>query len=126
LAKKRSKTQSAQPPSFEQAVEELERIVRQLEEGQIGLDEALGQYERGVGLLRQCYDLLKRAERQIELLSGVDADGVPITTPVDEPSREPEQDAPKRRPPGSEPPDTTKKGGGRPPRSDIDSPKGLF
>lgn len=58
--------------------------MRQLEDGELGLDEALDRYEKGVRLLRQCYDLLDRAERKIELLSGIDADGRPITTPLDD------------------------------------------
>lgn len=69
------------PPSFEQALEQLEQIVHQLEEGEVGLAEALDHYEKGVGLLKQCYGLLERAERRIELLSGVDAAGNPITEP---------------------------------------------
>lgn len=68
-------------PTFEQALEHLEEIVHQLEEGEIGLAEALGHYEKGIGLLKQCYGLLERAERRIELLSGVDAAGNPITEP---------------------------------------------
>ena len=69
------------PPSFEKALEQLEHIVHQLEEGEIGLAEALDHYEKGIGLLKQCYGLLQRAERRIELLSGVDAAGNPITEP---------------------------------------------
>lgn len=72
------------PLSFEQALAQLEEIVHQLEEGELGLNEALDRYEKGVKLLRQCYDLLDRAERKIELLSGIDADGRPITTPLED------------------------------------------
>jgi exodeoxyribonuclease VII small subunit len=71
-------------PSFEQSLKRLEEIVHQLEEGDLGLNEALERYEEGVGLLRQSYDLLQRAERRIELLSGVDAEGNPITKPFDD------------------------------------------
>jgi exodeoxyribonuclease VII small subunit len=60
---------------FEDALERLEEIVHRLEEGQIGLAEALGQYEQGVKLLRHCYELLENAERRIEVLSRVTADG---------------------------------------------------
>jgi len=86
LAKKRSKRQAAEEPSFEQALEQLGEIVHQLEEGEIGLDGALEQYEKGVRLLGQCYRLLEKAQRRIELLSGVDADGRPVLTPMDEPT----------------------------------------
>ena len=72
------------PPTFEQSLERLEQIVHALEEGELGLTEALAQYEEGVKLLRQSYELLQRAERRIELLSGVDAEGNPITQPFDD------------------------------------------
>ena len=56
----------------------LEAIVGQLEEGEVGLAEALARYEEGVGLLKQCYRLLESAERRIGLLSGFDAQGNPV------------------------------------------------
>jgi exodeoxyribonuclease VII small subunit len=61
--------------SFETALVELEAIVRELEEGQVPLAEALSRYEQGVKLLRQCYHELERVERKIELLSRVDSTG---------------------------------------------------
>lgn len=67
------------PPTFEQARARLEQIVGQLEDGQIGLADSLALYEEGVRLLKQCYGLLERAERKIELLTGVDAQGNPLT-----------------------------------------------
>jgi exodeoxyribonuclease VII small subunit len=72
------------PVDFESALKRLEEIVRLLEEGDIGLNESLERYEEGVKLLRQSYELLERAERRIELLSGVDANGNPITQPFDD------------------------------------------
>lgn len=71
-------------PSFEVALERLDTIVHDLEEGQIGLEESLARYESGVKLLRHCYHLLGRAERRIELLSQVDEHGNPITEPFEE------------------------------------------
>ena len=71
-------------PTFEQSLDRLEEIVRLLEEGKIGLSESLERYEEGVKLLRQSYELLQRAERRIELLSGVDAEGNPVTQPFDD------------------------------------------
>jgi exodeoxyribonuclease VII small subunit len=70
-------------PTFEQALEHLETIVHDLEEGQIGLADALARYEQGVKLLKQCFGLLEDAERKVELLSGFDAAGNPITTPFE-------------------------------------------
>jgi len=68
---------------FEEALEQLEEIVRELEEGEIGLEESLKRYEDGVKLLRQCYGILEKAERRIELVTGVGDDGQPTTEPFD-------------------------------------------
>ena len=73
-------------PTFEEALDSLEKIVHDLEEGQIGLAEALAQYEQGVKLLKQCFSLLEGAERKIELLSGFDSAGNPVTTTFDDES----------------------------------------
>jgi len=86
VAKKAAKKKPDNRPSFEESLAKLEGIVHTLEEGEIGLNEALAQYEQGVRLMRQAYDLLERAERRIELLSGVDADGNPISRPIDDQS----------------------------------------
>jgi exodeoxyribonuclease VII small subunit len=67
--------------TFEQALAELERIVHDLEDGQIGLEESLGRYERGVGLLKRCYNHLRDAEQRILLLTGVDEEGQPVVQP---------------------------------------------
>ena len=74
-------TDSGDQPSFESALAELETIVHQLEEGDLGLAESLAQYEQGVKHLKHCYQLLKAAEQKIELLTGVSESGSPITEP---------------------------------------------
>ncbi len=73
-----------QEPTFEQALEQLEAIVHDLEEGRIGLAESLSRYEQGIKLLKQCYGLLQRAERRIELLSSADSQGRAETEPFDD------------------------------------------
>jgi exodeoxyribonuclease VII small subunit len=67
--------------TFEQALAELDRIVRELEDGKTGLEEALTRYEQGVGLLKRCYAQLQQAEQRIMELTGCDADGNPLTRP---------------------------------------------
>lgn len=84
MAKKNTKEENGDAPSFERALARLEEIVHLLEEGELGLDEAMLRYEEGVKLLRQSYDILERAERKIELLSGFDAEGNPLTQPFDD------------------------------------------
>lgn len=69
--------------SFETALAELQTIVHELEEGQLGLETSLVRFEQGVGLLRSCYRLLEEAEQRIEILTGTDAQGNAITAPFD-------------------------------------------
>jgi exodeoxyribonuclease VII small subunit len=91
---------SEQPIAFESALSRIEAIVHELEEGQTGLAESLGRYEEAVQLLRQCYGLLEKAERRIELLVGADAAGKPLTEPFDDTAsadREPQGPARNRR-----------------------------
>jgi len=66
---------------FEKALEQLEDIIRQLEDGKIGLEAALARYETGVGLLRRCHERLQGAEKRILELTGMDSDGRPLTRP---------------------------------------------
>lgn len=70
-------------PTFETALEELQTIVHELEEGRLGLETSLTRFEQGVGLLRNCYRLLEQAEQRIEVLTGTDAQGNAITAPFD-------------------------------------------
>ena len=85
--------------SFETALEQLEKIVEELEDGEIGLEASLQRYEDGVKLLRQCYDILQHAERRIELLTGVGEDGRPTTEPFDATAtaEQTQRNRPKRR-----------------------------
>jgi len=69
--------------TFEQALAELERIVRELEDGKTGLEESLARYEEGVGLLRRCYGQLRQAEQRIVELLGVDGDGQILVKPFE-------------------------------------------
>ncbi len=68
---------------FEEALNQLQKAVEALESGDLGLDEALARYERGVNLLARCRAMLDSAERKVALLTGVDAEGNPETAPFD-------------------------------------------
>lgn len=61
-------TQEINNMTFEQAMEELETVVRQLESGKIKLDEAVAVYERGVKLKNFCEEKLKSAKSKIDKL----------------------------------------------------------
>ncbi len=63
---------------FEDSLAELENVVRDLEDGQLGLDEALARYEQGVTLIKQCHAQLHQAEQRILILTGLEGDGQPI------------------------------------------------
>lgn len=53
---------------LEETLEDLEQLVERLEEGELPLNEALKEFERGIKLTRQCQSVLKDAEQKIEIL----------------------------------------------------------
>jgi exodeoxyribonuclease VII small subunit len=59
------------PKSFEDALSELERILADIEAGEIGLEESLAKYERGNFLIQHCRGILGAAEKQIEVIGKV-------------------------------------------------------
>jgi exodeoxyribonuclease VII small subunit len=68
---------------FERAIEELETIVRRLEDGKVPLEESVEIYERGEVLKRRCEELLRAAEARVEKIT-LDAAGKPTgTAPLD-------------------------------------------
>ena len=58
--------------TFEQAIEQLDEIVRRMESGNTPLEETLRDYERAVGLVRHCTELLATAERKMTILTEED------------------------------------------------------
>lgn len=70
--------------SFEQALAELEAIVRRLEEGSVDLDDAISAYERGTYLKRHCEAKLQNAQLRVEKIM-LGENGRPVgTEPLDE------------------------------------------
>ena len=53
---------------FEQALEELEGIVSRLDSGELGLDQMLDEFERGIKLVRGCKQFLDQAQKKVEML----------------------------------------------------------
>lgn len=74
------------PRTFESSLDELERIVRDLEQGELPLEKSLELFEQGVKLSRECQERLNQAERRIEILMR-DNQGRPAVRPF-----EPEND----------------------------------
>jgi exodeoxyribonuclease VII small subunit len=81
MAKKTQQT----PKTFEDAIQELEKILAEIESGDIGLEESLARYERGTFLVQHCRGVLAQAEKQIEQISK-GPDGTLTTVPLEEKS----------------------------------------
>lgn len=69
---------------LEQALEDLEALVERLESGELKLDEALQEFERGVKLTRRCQAALKDAEQKVEILLKKTAEAAPTTFAADD------------------------------------------
>ena len=55
-------------PDFEKSLQELEKLVAQLERGDLPLADALALFEKGVGLTRSCHAALAQAQQRVEIL----------------------------------------------------------
>ncbi|MEO2048624.1 MAG: exodeoxyribonuclease VII small subunit [Pirellulales bacterium] len=106
-----SKNKPKAPLSFEDSLEQLEAIIRKLEGGQLPLDDSLEQYEQGIRHLGLCYKTLARVEKKVELLSGFDAQGKPITAPFDDGTNSTESNSPSPKSPATIKKGTAKKKG---------------
>ncbi|XYH95216.1 exodeoxyribonuclease VII small subunit [Sorangium sp. So ce1128] len=65
--------------SFEESTRRLAKIVAELEGGDLPLERALSLFEEGIRLSRSAQERLDRAEKRVEELLGMDADGRPVT-----------------------------------------------
>jgi exodeoxyribonuclease VII small subunit len=70
-------TRKAKTVDFEQALGELEAVVERLEHGELPLEDALQQFERGVELARTCQASLQQAEQKVEILLKKTPDATP-------------------------------------------------
>ena len=75
-------SETLQDNSFEEALQQLENIVRELEGGRIKLDEAVTSYEKAVALKQFCENKLKAAQLKIEKIQ-ITPNGELETTPLD-------------------------------------------
>ena len=69
--------------TFEGSLLELERIVRDLEQGTLPLEDSLDQYAKATHHLKFCYEQLKHAEQSVQLLRGIESDGTAKTVPLE-------------------------------------------
>ena len=80
----------AKKPSFEEALKQLEEITARIERGEIGLEESITQYEKGMGLVKKCRDILNKAELKIQQLQerpDGSLEAKPVKRPDDSASR---------------------------------------
>ena len=63
-----TKVETRSPASFEAALAEIERIVAEMEEGQLSLEHSLAAYKRGAELLHYCQAQLQDAQQQVKIL----------------------------------------------------------
>ena len=99
MAKKKSASRSGDQPKFEESLAALEKIVGELEAGNLPLTESIERYEKGVKLLKQCHTALDQVQRKIELLTQVSQQGEETTVPFD--AEETPADRPARGKPES-------------------------
>jgi exodeoxyribonuclease VII small subunit len=83
-----AKQAADKPLTFEDALAQLETIVQAIEEGKIGLQDAIGEYEKGMKLIRHCRSILSEAEARIQQLQ-VTADDKLASTPMNPPEDAP-------------------------------------
>jgi exodeoxyribonuclease VII small subunit len=84
--------------SFEESLARLEQVVRDLEEGRLGLDEGLARYQEGVGLIKSCYAQLQQVEQRIFQLVGSNEDGQLTLQPFQHEATVIPRSSPGRRP----------------------------
>lgn len=63
---------TAAGPDFEKTLAELEKLVVNLEEGDLSLDESLSGFKRGIELVRQCQSVLDNAQQTVEQLTNIE------------------------------------------------------
>jgi exodeoxyribonuclease VII small subunit len=78
--------EAQQPPSFEASLEDLERVVRELEKGELPLEKSLELFERGMKLSADCKKQLEDAEMRVEILMKRGAKTIAAPFSVDEES----------------------------------------
>ena len=66
---------------FEKSLQQLEKIVANMESGEIGLEQSLEQFEKGIKLAKNCQDTLTNAELRVEQL--IEKNGLQQTIPLE-------------------------------------------
>jgi exodeoxyribonuclease VII small subunit len=59
----------ADAPGFEESLAQLESLIERIESGEIGLEQSIAEYERGMTLIGRCREILEKAEQRVEELN---------------------------------------------------------
>ena len=73
----------AEAPGFEEALKRLTAIVERLESGELSLEQSLSLFEEGTRLSRSSQAQLDAAEKRVEELLAIDANGLPVVRELD-------------------------------------------
>ncbi len=73
---------SSQLKDFEKSLSQLEKIVTRMEAGELGLEESLSQFEKGIELAKNCQETLSQAELRVEQL--IEKNGLQKTVPFED------------------------------------------
>ena len=71
--------------TFEQALEKLEQLVAQIEEGKVSLEASIEKYADGIALIKHCRSILEAAEKKIQLLAKGEGETLEPAGELDEP-----------------------------------------
>jgi exodeoxyribonuclease VII small subunit len=71
---------------FEKSLQRLEKIVSNMESGELGLEDSLEQFEKGIKLAKNCQDTLANAELRVEQL--IEKNGLQQTVPFEDPDED--------------------------------------
>ena len=65
---KKQESSAKKPVSFEVSINQLEKTVEKIEQGELSLDQSISEFEKGVRLIKSCQDYLKKAEDRVDSL----------------------------------------------------------
>ena len=74
--------------TFEGALEKLEKLVSQIEQGEVTLEESIEKYAEGIKLIKQCRTTLDAAEKRIQLLAKGQGESLEASVELEEPEQE--------------------------------------
>lgn len=81
-----SDKESSEQPDFEASLQQLEKLVEQLESGELSLAESLKHFEEGVALSKRCHAMLDQARQSVELLTNAEDEDSAVEFSQDDPA----------------------------------------